>query len=460
MIRHRRVSAPLLVPVVLVTLVAGLGRAAAAPEITHYQLANGLEVILAPDPTVASVVVHVWYHVGSKDEVAGKTGFAHLFEHLMFKGSRHVPDGRFDTLLEAAGGWNNGTTNADRTNYFEQVPATALPLALYLEADRMAGLWDAMNQAVLDNQRDVVKNERRQSYENRPYGVAGLTIQQALWPEGHGNHNLTIGTMADLTAASLGDVEAFWRQYYRPSNATLVIVGGFALADARALIERDFGWMARQARPATRLATAPPSPLDAPVSLTAEDKVTATRVSLSFRTDVPLSPAALDLELAARILGGGKSSRLYRRLVMQDRLATSVEADYNPQLLGGELTISAMVRDGVDPAVVRAAIDRELARLRDQPVSADELARATQGTLAELLGSLENLARRAESLAAWSVYAGTPDELAPLQVAYRAVTVTSLQTSARRWLAATAAVAMVVRPPAAPVPAPATGGAK
>ena len=200
--------------------------APAALTTTTYRLANGLEVILAPDPSVTTAVVLVWYHVGSKDEVAGKTGFAHLFEHLMFEGSRHVGEGEFDALLEAAGGWNNGTTSNDRTTFFEQAPAAQLPLMLWLEADRMAGLWSAMNQVVLDNQRDVVKNERSENYENVPYGKADFDVQQALWPIGHGNHNLTIGTTADLGAASLADVEAFWRTYYRPSNATLVIAGG------------------------------------------------------------------------------------------------------------------------------------------------------------------------------------------------------------------------------------------
>src|SRR5690349_19712127 len=166
-------------------------------DVIKYTLDNGLEVILAPDPSVTTACVHVWFHVGSKDETPGKTGFAHLFEHLMFKGSKHVADGKFDLTLEAAGGWNNGSTTNDRTNYMEQVPVNFLDQALYLEADRLAGLWDAMNQSVLDNQRDVVKNERREDYDNAPYGVANLLVQEALWPAGHGNHNLTIGSMED-----------------------------------------------------------------------------------------------------------------------------------------------------------------------------------------------------------------------------------------------------------------------
>src|SRR5688572_15434752 len=183
---------------------------------TMFTLPNGLTVILHEDHSVPTVAVNVWYHVGSSSEKPGRTGFAHLFEHLLFEGSKHVKEGEFDRLLEAAGGQNNGTTNADRTNYFEQVPVSHLPLALWLEADRLAGLWDAMTPALLANQRDVVKNERRQSYENRPYGMVEMALQQALWPKGHGNWNLTIGTMEDLDAASMEDIEAFWRTYYRP----------------------------------------------------------------------------------------------------------------------------------------------------------------------------------------------------------------------------------------------------
>ncbi len=283
----------------------------AALPVEHYRLANGLEVILAPDPSVTSAMVEVWYHVGSKDEVLGKSGFAHLFEHLMFEGSKHVPEGQFDVLLESAGGWNNGTTNNDRTTYFEQVPGNQLPLALWLEADRMAGLWDAMNADVLANQRDVVKNERRQSYENRPYGVAALTIQQALWPKGHGNWNLTIGTMTDLDAASLADVEAFWRTYYVPSNATLLVAGRFDPAATRARIERLFGWMPTKPAPAGRTLDAPVAPLAQQVALEATDKVAVPKVIVTVRAPEASAPGLVDLEVATQILGGGKTSRLY-----------------------------------------------------------------------------------------------------------------------------------------------------
>ncbi len=423
--------------------------AAAAPgamALEHYRLDNGLEVILQPDPTVTSAVVHVWYHVGSKDEVIGKTGFAHLFEHLMFEGSKHVGEGQFDVLLEAAGGWNNGTTNNDRTNYFEQVPADQLPLALWLEADRMAGLWDAMNKGVLDNQRDVVKNERRQSYENRPYGMADLLVPQALWPKGHGNWNLTIGTMEDLDAASLGDVEQFWRTYYLPSNATLVVVGGFDVARTKQQIATLFAWMPKRPKPPLRTLDAPVTPLAAPVRLTSTDNVQAPKVIFQMRAPEAYGAGFTDLAIATQILGGSKTSRLSKRLVFQDQLVTEVYAYLNPQALGSELQIAAVAKPGVDIARIEAAIVEEIGKLHAAPPSAAEVERARRVVEVGLLSSLENVASRAGQLAAWAAYTGDPDHLAEDQAALAAVTPASVHASAKAWIRPEAAVVMTVNP--------------
>ncbi len=435
------------------------GPALAGPDATlaveHYRLANGLEVVLAPDPTVTSAMVEVWYHVGSKDEVIGKSGFAHLFEHLMFEGSRHVPEGQFDVLLESAGGWNNGTTNNDRTNYFEQVPGNQLPLALWLEADRMAGLWDAMNASVLTNQRDVVKNERRQSYENRPYGVAALLIQQALWPKGHGNWNLTIGTMADLDAASLADVEAFWRTYYVPANATLLVAGRFEPAATKAMIERLFAWMPARPAPARRTLDAPVAPLAQAIALETTDKVAVPKVIVTVRAPEASAPTLVDLEVATQILGGGKTSRLYKRLVWKDRLATDAYAYLNPQFLGSELQIEAVARPGVTAEALRAALLDELTTFTAAPPSAAEVERARRVLEVGLLSTLENLASRVNQLADWAAYFGDPDHLAESQAALAAVTPATVAAAAERWLRLDAAVIMVVRPE----PAAAGGGA-
>ena len=434
-----------------------------ALTIDHYRLDNGLEVILQPDPTLTTAVVHVWYHVGSKDEELGKSGFAHLFEHLMFEGSKHVGEGQFDLLLEGAGGWNNGSTNNDRTNYYEQLPASALPLALWLEADRLAGLWDGMSQALLDNQRDIVKNERRQSYENRPYGMVELQIQHALWPKGHGNWNLTIGSMEDLDAARIEDVEAFWRRYYRPSNATLIIVGGFDVAQTKAMIEKLFGWMPAQAVPKRRKLDAPVTPLAKAVTIATTDNVQVPKVIVSLRAPEAYGKDIPELSVAMRVLGGGKTSRLYRRLVFQDRLATEAYAYLNDQMLGSELTIAAVARPGVDAAAVRAAIEDEMRRLVSEPPSAAEIERARRMIEVALLNSLENPASRANQLAVWAAYTGDPDHLAEERAALAAVTAESCLAAVKRWVRLDAAVTATVMPGSAPAkpaaPAPA-GGAK
>ncbi len=424
----------------------GPARADDRLPIEHYRLDNGLEVILQPDPTLTTAMVHVWYHVGSKDEVPGKSGFAHLFEHLMFEGSKHVPEGAFDTLLEAAGGWNNGTTNADRTNYEEQVPVAALPLALWLEADRLAGLWDAMSQELLDNQRDIVKNERRESYENQPYGMVEIAIQQALWPRGHGNWNLTIGSMEDLDAARLADVEAFWRTYYRPSNATLVIVGGFDVARTRALIQTLFGWMPKQAVPARRTLEQPVTPLDRTVVIETTDQVQVPKVIVAMRGPAAFAADSPALEVAMRVLGGGRTSRLYRRLVFQDRLATEAYTELNEQMLGSELSIEAVARPGVSAAKLRAAIEDELRKLAITPPTAAEIERARRTIEVQLLNSLENPATRANQLAVWAAYTGDPDHLAEQRAALAAVTPARCQAAIATWLRLDAAVIATVLP--------------
>ncbi len=415
-------------------------------EVVQYRLDNGLEVILQPDPTVTSVVVHVWYHVGAKDETKGKTGFAHLFEHLMFEGSKHVANGDFDRLLEAAGGWNNGTTDSDRTNYFEQVPANYLELALYLEADRMAGLWDAMDEGDLENQREVVKNEHRDDVENQPYGQADVDVQLALWPEGHGNHNLVIGHMEDLEAATLDDVGAFWRKWYVPSNATLVVCGGIDAAATRALIEKYFAWMPSKPRPEARALDGAVVPREAPAELEGTDQVEAPKVIVAWRTDAPDTDASVDLGVAAQLLGGGRTSRLYRRLVFDDRLASDVSTYHYDQVLGGELHIEAIARDGVTPEQLRAAIDEEVAALRDDLATAAEVTRALRVLESERLEGLENLASRAEALAEWAATTGDPDHLAEELERLRAVTPERVRDAANTWLRADAAVTMIVRP--------------
>ncbi len=432
---------------------AGAPPAAHGLAVDSYTLKNGLRVILHEDHTSPTIVTYVWYQVGSKDEKPGHTGFAHLFEHLMFKGSKHVPDGRFDDLLESAGGWSNGSTTADRTNFFEQVPSSYLELTLYLEADRMAGLWDAMDQAKLDNQRDVVKNERRESYENRPYGMAELAVQQALWPVGHGNHNLTIGSMADLSAASLADVEHFYRTYYVPNDAVLVVAGDFDPKHARALIDHYLGWIPRRPDPPHVTSTSPVTPRAGAADLTNTDRVQASKVVYAWRSPTPFTRQSRDLEAAAQLLAGGKTSRLYRRLVFDLRLCDSVFAYQEPQMLGGEFHIEAVARAGASIADIRATIDGEVAKLAAEPPPAPELERAKRMMEVDKLQGLESLVARADQLAEYQAYTGTPDYLARDLALLHDTTAASVSRAVATWLRPDARVVMTVTPAAAKAPA-------
>ncbi len=413
---------------------------------TKFELDNGLEVIVHEDHSQPTVMVHVWYHVGSKDEVEGRSGFAHLFEHLMFKGSKHVPDGDFDRLLEAAGGWNNGTTNEDRTNYFEQLPSNYLGLALYLEADRMAGLWDAMNQDVLDNQRDVVKNERRQSYENAPYGMAELAIQQALWPKGHGNHGLTIGTMEDLTAASLADVELFYRTYYVPNNATLVIAGDVDVDTVKKAVQLYFGWMPRRPEPSHVTLTAPVRPRSEETRMVLEDDVEVPQVFVTWRAPQAFGADGAELDIAAQVLASGKTSRLEKRLVFDERIASSVGAYQYPMMLGSMFQVTVMAKPGVEPDQLFMAVDEELARLAKEPPTDDEVLRARNTREARFVMGLESLAGRAGLLARYNAYLGDPNYFAKDLARYTAVTPKRVSEAVARWLKPDARVVTYVVP--------------
>src|ERR1700704_619345 len=301
---------------------------AAPPKIelpyTQFTLANGLRVILHEDHSVPMVTVNMWYHVGSARELPKRTGFAHLFEHLMFMGSGHVKPGEFDQFLEAAGGDNNGSTANDRTNYWINVPANSLELALFLESDRMGYLLDSMTPKTVDAQRDVVKNERRQSVENRPYGIADVVLGELLYPDGHPYHWPVIGYMEDLTAASYDDVVAFFRKYYAPSNASLVVAGDLRPPDARRLIEKWFG----DVKPG-----APPAPMTIPgVALTGLQKKTITdrvqlpRLYLAWLTPRHFEPGDAALDMVADVLAGGKNSRLFKRLPSDQQNAPDATA--------------------------------------------------------------------------------------------------------------------------------------
>src|SRR3954464_14511278 len=290
---------------------------------TQFDLPNGLHVILHEDHTVPLLTVNVWYHVGSAREKLGRTGFAHLFEHLMFIGSKNAKYGQFDQLLEAAGGTNNASTAEDRTNYYIDVPSNALDLALFLESDRMAYLIDAMSPKTVDAQRDVVKNERRESYENEPYGMAPIEIAEMLYPKGHPYRWPTIGYMEDLTAASYQDVVDFFRTYYQPGNASLVIAGDIDPVKARAAVEKWFADVPRGAAPVPPIDY--PHPALAQVQRkTIQDQVQLPRLYLTWLTPAHLAPGDAELDVLSSLLAGGKNSRIYKRLGYQPRTPPDV----------------------------------------------------------------------------------------------------------------------------------------
>ena len=304
---------------------------------TDERLENGLRVLVAPDRLAPVVAVNLWYDVGSKHEAPGKTGFAHLFEHFMFQGSAHVTKAEHMSIINAAGGVNNATTWFDRTNYFETMPSHQLDLALWLEADRMATLLEALNQENLDNQRDVVKNEKRQSYDNRPYGSFYEKMMAAVFPPEHPYHHTPIGSMADLDAASLEDVKTFFSTYYAPNNAVLSIVGDVTPRRALAAARRYFGVIpANKALPRLKPVSVPPR-IGREVREVVPDLVPLERVHFGFRTP-PFGTAQFDaLEVASHILAGGKGSRLHRSLVRERRIAQDVVAFALPLVAGGSV---------------------------------------------------------------------------------------------------------------------------
>jgi predicted Zn-dependent peptidase len=377
---------------------------------TDERLANGLRLIIAEDHLAPVVAVNVWYGVGSKNEVPGKTGFAHLFEHVMFQGSRHVAKTEHMGLVQAAGGTLNGTTWLDRTNYFETMPSHQLELALWLEADRMATLLDALNQENLDNQRDVVKNEKRSSYDNRPYGQWFHKLQEHLFPPEHPYHHPTIGSMDDLDAASLEDVAAFFRTYYAPNNAVLAIVGDADPAQVRAWVERYFGEIAPNPKIPPLGDLSLPATLGGEVREVIEDRVPLPRHYFGFRAPCFGDPRLDALEIAAQILAGGKGSRLYRRLVREERIAQDI-AFFALGFVGGASIAAgqATVRPGVDPGLVERAFEEELERLGREPVTDDELARARALIETYELEALQRVEERADRLAMYATLLDDPE---------------------------------------------------
>ena len=402
---------------------------------TEFTLANGLHVILHRDTSVPVVSVNVWYHVGSGSEKPGRTGFAHLFEHLMFEGSKNVPEGSFDTWLEAAGGNNNGSTTTDRTNYFIDIPSNALDLALFLESDRMAYLLDTMSPARVDGQRDVVKNERRQSYENQPYGRAFLELYSMLYPKNHPYSWPTIGSMEDLTAASHQDVVEFFKTYYAPNNASLVIAGDIDLAETRKLVEKWFNEVPRG--PAVPPIAPPAVILDEVKTHSMTDKVQLPRLYMAWHTPAIYEPGDAAMDIVAGLLTGGKNARLYRRLVYDLQIAQDVNAFQQSQALGSVFIIIATARPGQTLEKIRGVIDEEMDKLRAAPADEREMARTLNQIEANLFRQMERVGGfggKADQLNAYYTRTGMPDFFAEDLNRYRALSAPDITSAIGRYL--------------------------
>jgi predicted Zn-dependent peptidase len=396
------------------------------------RLDNGLRVLVAPDALAPVVAVNLWYNVGSRHEQSGRTGFAHLFEHFMFQGSRHVTKAEHFSLVQSAGGVNNATTYFDRTNYFETLPSHQLELALWLEADRMATLLDALDQENLDNQREVVKNEKRQTYDNRPYGSFYEKLMAAVFPEGHPYHHTPIGSMADLDAATLDDVTVFFRAWYAPNNAVLSIVGDVEEAAAHAAAERYFGPI--PANPSLKHTEAPPIEprIGREVREVVPDAVPLIRVHFGFRCPPFGTPEFDALEVISQILAGGKGSRLHRRLVRQQRIAQDVIA-FGLPLVGGASFFGGWVtaRPESDAETVEAAYWAELERLCDEPVTDDELLRARALIEASELGALGRVEEVADRLSMYATLFDRPEMINEQLPRYLEVSADAIRAVAR-----------------------------
>jgi zinc protease len=431
-----------MVAVLLVAAVLGGGRAMAQtspaiPDVPYekFVLANGLTVLVHEDHKAPIVAVNVWYHVGSKNEKRGKTGFAHLFEHLMFNGSENFNDDYFKAMEKVGATDLNGTTNQDRTNYFQNVPTSALDFALFMESDRMGHLLQAIDQAKLDEQRGVVQNEKRQG-ENQPYGRVWTALTEATYPAGHPYSWSVIGSMEDLTAASLDDVHEWFKSYYGPNNAVLSIAGDVTLAEAKAKVEKYFGDIP-PGPPIAKVATWV-APMVGTKRGVMEDRVPQARLYKVW--NVP-QVGTLDhdlLDVATSVLSTGKSSRLYKRLVYDDQIATDVAAFLYSKEIGSQVIVQATVKPGGDLAAAEKAIDEELARFLGGGPTADEVERAKTGLYADLVRGLERIGGfggKSDVLATGMIYTGNPHNYKKQMANVLAATPEQVKQVAAKWLA-------------------------
>ena len=420
-----------------------------------YTLDNGLEIILAPDPSVPVVSVNVWYHVGSGYESPGKSGFAHLFEHMMFQGSKHVgEDTHFDLLKKIGVTEVNGTTNQDRTNYYETVPSNQLETALWLESDRMGYLLQpplskkndgkrVEFKESLDNQIEVVRNERRQNYDNRPYGKTRFAIAAALYPEGHPYRYLTIGRHEDLIAASVGDVQGFFKTWYVPANATLAVVGDFEVAATKQLIDKWFGKFPKSVKPR---AVVVPAPSIKSIEVTVEDSFAKLRqIQLTWHSPANFTEGDAELDFIGNALGR-EGGRLYKALVYERPLAENVSAGQGGATFSGTFTISVTLRSDADIDEVKRIVLAEVAKIVATPITDKEFQRVITGNEAGTIRTLENTLGRANLLQSYNHYLGSADKLTWDLDRYRKTTPDKVRAVAAKFLQPDRVVTAITKP--------------
>ncbi len=447
-------------------LVAAVLAAAATPayaddpkiQFEKYKLSNGLEVILAPDSSVPLVAVNVWYHVGSGNETPGKSGFAHLFEHMMFQGSKNVClafketsmcDKHFEILRKIGATEVNGTTNPNRTNYYEVVPSNSLETALWLESDRMAHMLPILDKAALDNQIDVVRNERRQNYDNVPYRKALFALYEAMYPAGHPYRYLTIGKHEDLTGASVDDVKRFFKTWYVPSNATLAIVGDFDAAATKQLVEKWFGKFPASKQPRT---VKVPMPSVKPVTVNVDDKFAKLRqITFAWHTPALYAEGDAELDIAANALGADGRGRLYKTLVYDKQLAQSVSVGQASSGFSSMFTISVTLRTGADLEQVKKLVWDEVARVAKENLSTKEIERFVARTEASVIYGLQSLNNRANDLQSYNHFLGDPNRITWDLDRYRKTTADKIRATFARYIVPAKAVTIITNP---------SGGAK
>jgi zinc protease len=428
------------VPVVALALALCASPAIPAPSrlsvpYEMFRLPNGLTVIVHEDHSAPVASVNCWYHVGSGRETPGRTGFAHLFEHLMFEGSKNVPEGAFDRWLEAVGGDNNGSTETDRTNYWENVPANALEVPLFLESDRMAFLLDKLTAATVDGQRDVVKNERRQGVENQPYGKVEDVLPPALFPKDHPYSWPVIGSMADLSAASDEDVKAFFRKWYGPANASLVIAGDVDAKEVKKAVEKWFADVPKS-EPVEPIAPRPVV-LRGEKRIVLEDKVQLPRLYVAWVTPPAFAPGDAALDAVAAVLATGKNSRLYKRLVYELQVAQDVAAFQDSEGLASTFQVIVTARNGHGLLEIARLVDEEIANLQSAPPAERELVRfqnRTEATFFDRLERVGGFGGKADQLNAYYFRTGDPDYYEEDLARYRALAPSDVQAAAMRFL--------------------------